>query len=83
MFTTSGTLFQMCRAIDGANAGNDTFARLYGAANVYYNTSGSVQCFSLADHSDPHGLDGWQWQVPFTNSFVFFLAPEQLVFLPK
>ena len=55
--------FQMCKAIDNPTTGNDTFAKLYGAANVYYNYSGTAKCFNLSDDSDPHGLSGWGWQV--------------------
>ncbi|OVA14418.1 Peptidase S28 [Macleaya cordata] len=53
---------QMCKAIDDPSAGKDTFAKLYGAANIYYNYSGSATCFDLNDDSDPHGLSGWSWQ---------------------
>lgn len=53
----------MCKAIDDPTGGNDTFGKLYGAANVYYNSSGRVPCFNLNDDSDPHGLGGWSWQV--------------------
>ncbi|XP_039057511.1 lysosomal Pro-X carboxypeptidase-like isoform X2 [Hibiscus syriacus] len=53
---------QMCNAIDDPKTGNDTFAKLYGAANVYYNYSGTATCFNLAYSPDPHGLDMWGWQ---------------------
>lgn len=53
---------QMCRAIDDPTVGNDTFAKLYGAANIYYNYTGSEKCFDLDDDSDPHGLAEWTWQ---------------------
>ena len=53
----------MCKAIDDPGVGNDTFAKLYGAANVYYNYTGTTKCFDLADDSDPHGLAEWTWQV--------------------
>ncbi|KAH7512208.1 hypothetical protein FEM48_Zijuj12G0066200 [Ziziphus jujuba var. spinosa] len=53
---------QMCKAIDDPATGNNTFAKLYGAANVYYNYSGTATCFNLDDDSDPHGLGGWRWQ---------------------
>ncbi|KAJ0088964.1 hypothetical protein Patl1_32646 [Pistacia atlantica] len=36
---------QMCKAIDDPTTGNNTFAKLYGAANIYYNYSGSATCF--------------------------------------
>ncbi|KAM1948055.1 hypothetical protein ACFX15_008294 [Malus domestica] len=53
---------QMCAAIDDPATGNDTFKKLYGAASVYYNYSGTVTCFDLDDDSDPHDLGGWSWQ---------------------
>ncbi|XP_020535644.1 lysosomal Pro-X carboxypeptidase isoform X2 [Jatropha curcas] len=53
---------QMCKAIDDPTTGNDTFAKLYGAASVYYNHSGTATCFDLDNNSDPHGLGGWSWQ---------------------
>ncbi|KAG9459168.1 hypothetical protein H6P81_003676 [Aristolochia fimbriata] len=53
---------EMCKAIDRPTAANDTFSRLYGAANIYYNTSGTVKCFDLDSDSDPHGLAEWSWQ---------------------
>ncbi|XP_038720600.1 lysosomal Pro-X carboxypeptidase-like isoform X2 [Tripterygium wilfordii] len=53
---------QMCKAIDDPATGNDTFAKLYGAASVYYNYSGDATCFDFYDDSDPHGLGGWTWQ---------------------
>ncbi|XP_077230176.1 uncharacterized protein LOC143863385 [Tasmannia lanceolata] len=53
---------QMCKAIDDPTVGNDTFARLYGAANIYYNYTGNATCFDLNDTSDPHGMEAWWWQ---------------------
>lgn len=55
---------QMCKVIDDPSKGDDDFAKLYGAANIYYNYSGGISCFDLMDDSDPHGLGGWAWQVP-------------------
>ncbi|KAB5552969.1 hypothetical protein DKX38_010280 [Salix brachista] len=54
--------FRMCKAIDDPKTGNNTFAKLYGAASVYYNYSRTATCFDLDDDSDPHGLGGWSWQ---------------------
>lgn len=54
---------QMCKAIDDSTAGNDTLAKLYGAANIYYNYSGDATCFNPNDYSDPHGMGEWAWQV--------------------
>lgn len=68
-------LRQMCKAIDDPALGNDTFAKLYGAANVYYNYTGTAACFDLADDSDPHGLGEWTWQVRnILPLFLHFLA---------
>ncbi|XP_010683638.2 uncharacterized protein LOC104898282 isoform X1 [Beta vulgaris subsp. vulgaris] len=53
---------QMCKAIDNPELGNDTFAKLYGAANIYYNYTGNVDCFNITNDSDKHGLDEWTWQ---------------------
>ncbi|GAB2229559.1 hypothetical protein Droror1_Dr00013805 [Drosera rotundifolia] len=53
---------QMCKAIDDPKLGSDTFAKLHGAMNIYYNYSGNKKCFDLDSHSDKHGLDEWTWQ---------------------
>ncbi|WOL00855.1 lysosomal Pro-X carboxypeptidase-like [Canna indica] len=52
---------QMCKAIDNPTSGNDTFARLYGAMNIYYNYTGAAQCFDLNPSSEI-GYNGWGWQ---------------------
>ncbi|KAH9674469.1 alpha/beta-Hydrolases superfamily protein [Citrus sinensis] len=49
-------------SIDDPKTGNDVFAKLYGAASVYYNYSGTAKCFDLNGDSDPHGLSEWGWQ---------------------
>jgi len=51
----------MCEAIDREK--NDGLGKLYAAASVYYNYTGTATCFDLDDDSDPHDLGGWQWQV--------------------
>ncbi|KAL5726690.1 lysosomal Pro-Xaa carboxypeptidase [Ranunculus cassubicifolius] len=53
---------EMCKAIDDPKTGDNIFAKLYGAANIYYNSTGKSTCFDLDDDSDPHDLGGWQWQ---------------------
>lgn len=65
----------MCKAIDDPRTGNDVFAKLYGAASVYYNYSGAAECFRLNGDSDPHGLNEWDWQVNiiFTLFFSYLL----------
>lgn len=52
---------QMCKTIDNPSGGTDLLSRLYGAANVYYNYTGSSSCFDLRP-SDPHGESGWDFQ---------------------
>ncbi|KAG6430595.1 hypothetical protein SASPL_108665 [Salvia splendens] len=69
---------QMCKAIDDPKTGNNTFKKLYAAANIYYYYSGDATCFDLADDSDPHGLGGWTWQhihrvlKRFGSNIIFF-----------
>ena len=41
--------------------GTSTLDRIYAGVNIYYNYSGTVDCFDLDD--DPHGMGGWDWQV--------------------
>ncbi|KAJ0973381.1 hypothetical protein J5N97_021340 [Dioscorea zingiberensis] len=53
---------QMCKAIDDPTTGNNTFARLHDAMNIYYNYSGTQACFNLSD-SGFIGMEGWYWQV--------------------
>ncbi|CAN1277486.1 Lysosomal Pro-X carboxypeptidase [Linum perenne] len=59
---------EMCRAIDDPKTGNDSFAKLYAAASVYYNYTGSAgsPCFDLDDGDDSGsqdlGSEGWGWQ---------------------
>lgn len=67
-------MVQMCKAVDDPTTGNDTFAKLYGAANVYYNYSGTATCFDLDDDSDPHDLGDWTWQVFFFCSLLFLYS---------
>lgn len=52
----------MCEAIDSKSSGNETFTKLYAAANIFYNYSGSVTCFDISNDSG-----GWDWQVSSTN----------------
>ena len=59
----------MCEAIDSSVTGNNRLAKLYAAANVYYNYTGKATCFDLDDNSDPHDLGGWQWQVNLSHSW--------------
>jgi len=52
----------MCEAIDNLSAVNETFTKLYAAANIFYNYTGTATCFFLDNTTAP--LGGWDWQVP-------------------
>uniref|UniRef100_A0A1D1XGA3 Lysosomal Pro-X carboxypeptidase n=1 Tax=Anthurium amnicola TaxID=1678845 RepID=A0A1D1XGA3_9ARAE len=54
---------EMCRAIDDPATGNDTFAKMYAAVNIYYNYTGTEKCFDF-DSSSSGGLGyaGWTFQ---------------------
>lgn len=47
--------------MDSAADGTSILDRIFYGVSVYYNYSGTVECFKLDD--DPHGMSGWQWQV--------------------
>ncbi|AQL00189.1 Putative serine peptidase S28 family protein [Zea mays] len=51
---------EVCRNIDSQPKGTGTLERIYAGVNVYYNYTGTVDCFDLND--DPHGMGGWDWQ---------------------
>ncbi|MQL74784.1 hypothetical protein Taro_007153 [Colocasia esculenta] len=51
---------EVCRNIESSHDGNGLLDRIYDGVNIYYNYSGTVDCFDLDD--DPHGMDGWGWQ---------------------
>lgn len=51
---------EVCRRIDSAADGTSVLDRIFNGVTVYYNYSGTVDCFKLDD--DPHGMSGWQWQ---------------------
>ncbi|KAJ1441621.1 Zinc finger, CCHC-type [Sesbania bispinosa] len=54
--------FPVSVASISSEKGNNTLAKLYAAANIFYNYTGTATCFDLNDTSDPHDLGGWQWQ---------------------
>ncbi|EAY75958.1 hypothetical protein OsI_03875 [Oryza sativa Indica Group] len=51
---------ELCTKIDNQPDGTSILERIYAGVNVYYNYTGTVDCFDLND--DPHGMDGWDWQ---------------------
>lgn len=53
----------MCKIIDGFPTNTDILEKAFAAASLYYNYTGDLTCNPIEDEDDPHGLDGWQWQV--------------------
>ncbi|XP_020103296.1 lysosomal Pro-X carboxypeptidase [Ananas comosus] len=53
---------EMCKIIDGFPQGTDKISKVFAGASLYYNYSGDEQCFDIENQSDPHGLNGWDWQ---------------------
>ncbi|KAJ0980365.1 hypothetical protein J5N97_008620 [Dioscorea zingiberensis] len=51
---------EVCKKIDSHPNQTNTLARILAGINVYYNYTGTVDCFDLED--DPHGMNGWNWQ---------------------
>ncbi|KAK6923187.1 Peptidase S28 [Dillenia turbinata] len=51
---------EVCRKIDNCPSGSSISECIFEGVSVYYNYSGTVDCFELDD--DPHGMDGWNWQ---------------------
>ncbi|KAH6796789.1 Serine carboxypeptidase S28 family protein [Perilla frutescens var. hirtella] len=51
---------EVCRRIDNCPDGTGILQRIFEGVSVYYNYTGTVDCFELDD--DPHGMDGWNWQ---------------------
>ncbi|OAY86114.1 lysosomal Pro-X carboxypeptidase-like isoform X1 [Ananas comosus] len=51
---------EVCKKIDNYAEGTSLLERIYAGVNIYYNYTGTVDCFDLED--DPHGMSGWGWQ---------------------
>ncbi|VAH80233.1 unnamed protein product [Triticum turgidum subsp. durum] len=51
---------EVCTNIDKQPEGSSILERIYAGVNIYYNYTGTVDCFDLDD--DPHGMGGWDWQ---------------------
>ncbi|RAL46648.1 hypothetical protein DM860_004927 [Cuscuta australis] len=51
---------EVCRRMDSLPNGTNILQRIFEGISVYYNYTGTVNCFSLDD--DPHGMSGWDWQ---------------------
>ncbi|XP_073041156.1 uncharacterized protein [Primulina eburnea] len=51
---------EVCNKIDNCSNKTNVLECIFEGVSVYYNYTGSVECFDLDD--DPHGMDGWNWQ---------------------
>ncbi|XP_051226905.1 uncharacterized protein [Lolium perenne] len=71
---------EVCRNIDKQPQGTSTLERIYAGVNVYYNYTGTVDCFDLDD--DPHGMGGWDWQA-CTEMVMPMTSSEDLSMFPR
>lgn len=55
--------------------------RIVEGISIFYNYTGQVDCFKLDD--DPHGMDGWNWQVRFVKLLFLSIFPNRNVMLHK
>ncbi|PKA52864.1 putative serine protease EDA2 [Apostasia shenzhenica] len=53
---------QMCRIIDGLPPAVGVLTKVFSAASLFYNYTGSQSCFDIGHETDTHGLNGWDWQ---------------------
>nr|GEX07526.1 lysosomal Pro-X carboxypeptidase [Tanacetum cinerariifolium] len=51
---------ELCNRIDESPDGTTILDRIFKGVSVYYNYTGTVDCFDLDD--DPHGMSGWDYQ---------------------
>lgn len=56
-------LLQMCKIIDGFPPEASKLTKVFSAASLYYNFTGTEKCFNIENATDAHGLSGWEWQV--------------------
>ncbi|XP_020246238.1 LOW QUALITY PROTEIN: lysosomal Pro-X carboxypeptidase-like, partial [Asparagus officinalis] len=54
---------KICNAIDHPKLGKDTLSRLYGAMNLFYNSTGQEKCLSIkSDSQNGSATYGWDFQ---------------------
>ncbi|ONK77202.1 uncharacterized protein A4U43_C02F4140 [Asparagus officinalis] len=54
---------KICNAVDHPKLGKDTLSRLYGALNLFYNSTGQEKCFSIkSDSHNGSATHGWDFQ---------------------
>ncbi|CAE5963496.1 unnamed protein product [Arabidopsis arenosa] len=71
LLTTRHHISSECKIIDvGFPLEASKLDRAFAAANLFYSYSDSENCFDIENQTDPHGLNGWDWQnmfPPFEN----------------
>ncbi|XP_031478582.1 uncharacterized protein LOC116249587 [Nymphaea colorata] len=72
---------EMCRIIDSYPPEADTLTKVFAAASLYFNYSGTEKCFEFEKRRDPHGLSGWNWQA-CTEMVMPMSCSEQSMFPP-
>ncbi|KAI0502481.1 hypothetical protein KFK09_017434 [Dendrobium nobile] len=74
--------YKMCRIIDGFPPEVDILTKVFSAASLYYNYSGSQSCFNIGYEADVHGLDGWNWQA-CTEMVMPMICSHKSMFPPS
>ncbi|GER41306.1 serine carboxypeptidase S28 family protein [Striga asiatica] len=70
---------EVCKKIDNSPYGTSILQRIFQGVSIYYNYTGTVECFDLED--DPHGMSGWNWQactemvMPMSSSKEYSMFP--------
>lgn len=67
-------LGQVCRKIDNCPDGTSILQRIFDGVSVYYNYTGTVDCFNLDDDPDGVGTNGWNWQVQNCDNMIVLLS---------
>ncbi|XP_042017963.1 lysosomal Pro-X carboxypeptidase-like isoform X3 [Salvia splendens] len=73
------TFTWVCRRIDNCPDGTSILQQIFEGVSVYYNYTGTVDCFDLDD--DPHGMDGWNWQA--CTEMVMPMATSKYSMFPE
>ncbi|KAG7586364.1 hypothetical protein ISN45_Aa02g016680 [Arabidopsis thaliana x Arabidopsis arenosa] len=64
LLTTRHHISSECKIIDvGFPLEASKLDRAFAAANLFYSYSDSENCFDIENQTDPHGLNGWDWQM--------------------
>ncbi|CAH9110470.1 unnamed protein product [Cuscuta europaea] len=73
---------KMCRIIDSFSTKVSKVVKAFAAASLYYNYTGTEECFHIEDESDDHGLSGWGWQA-CTEMVMPMITSNESMFPPS